>query len=249
MSIHSGNGGLCHALRCTNHELFLSDLQTAARTFQILDEAGPHDQPIGDEMKKQIQSLMFGDHTRSALSHVQNNAAHALSQLQDALREVEGRFKGELRDRTEERLRRAVKNAESMHADFQELVRNYEPPDRPHEIRRNELSCLFIKGRQFVGKRLQGAYERLADSADEDLVTRLAVCVADWDRLMNRLERLREQSSRKLAADMAECAERACEIFERIADIELDAGVRGGCHYGDFGRRLRARETRAAAAA
>lgn len=235
-NFHRGDGALCHHLR-GNHTMFVGDINKAIELFEIVDGCSTHDEELAEEILEKIRALGT-DKTQGVLYGTSTHAANAFFELQRAFASVQGRFKGSLRDQTEERLRRAMTSAEALSTDLQKLAYEYQTPRRAHEIRRNELSCLMVTAREFVGGILQRVYDRCAEDASEDLITRLAVCIADWGRFIKHLERLREQSSRKLSADIVDCKQRVNKIFKELGDIELEAARRAKSWYPDYTHRM-----------
>ncbi len=121
---------------------------------------------------------------------------------------------------------------------------NYTLPSKPYEIRRNALSVVSDQAAE-VQRHFCQLIAQFTTGIAPDLVERLENCKAELSKFTSHLQKLRDQSSRKMNGNLDSCIEQFTAIVESVAAVELDAGLRGGLWFDDYGLRIDARHVAA----
>lgn len=237
-----GDAGFCHELRGFRFQLtsLVHNLSETLRQLSGFDGMN-HDEVIEDEELLRLTQDWRVDHAKSAiiLAHLDLRKSHRY--LVEAHNHVKGLFKGKLRDETEEALARAIKGSEARMNRFEGVLEEYEPPNRPFEIRRNALSYLIVRCQELVVH-----FEKLIKGCDElvseDLLAQVVQSKDEIENLAQRMSTLRERCSQSMESNLTEFLDQVTIIAQVIDDVELEAGVRSGCWYGDYKGRLAEKE-------
>lgn len=234
-----GNVRLCFALRGGYFGPlggFLSDLRETQKQLTFLDSVANHDDELPEEILQQASDWRL-DHIKGALYLAANDLRDSLSKLEDAYDRIAGLFKGQMRDETEEALGRALNGARQRFEKMQELASGYELPRRPHEIRRNSLSYLIQKSIEVHNAFLRMMEEQLDDKVDADLLAEMQACGVELTKVRTQLETLRERCSQKMSGNMESVATFLEGIYDRMSEVELQAGLRAKLPFADYRRR------------
>jgi hypothetical protein len=233
----SGEARLCHELRnLTRLTRFRELLAETDEQLAFLDQANNHDEVLSGAMLAAAQGSHPGI---SSLNLSRAELGQALIRLRGAHRPVVGMYKGEMKDETEVLLARWIREMEALVEHFDTLARNWQQPQRPHDIRRNALSYLIASCSE-VEQEFSRTTSSLVgqNSVSIDLINELGECEQELSRLHRRLESLREMCSRKTGDNLADCLRRTDAIIERIAAVELKAGRNSGCWFPDYTARV-----------
>ncbi len=224
----SGDARLCHALHCVNSVWFFErTLKSVALQLLPLDHLANHDDIVDDALLAALSDWRL-DHISSALCHAVADCRTSLSYMKNSLWRVQGLFKGELRDETEETLARTVKVLEARCAKLEQVKDSYELPGRPHEIRRNAFAYLLVEATR-VTEELNGlvAASR-TNHVSEDFTRELQSCAEAFLTLQRRFETLRERCSQKMERNLDDCVKQLESIQERLNILKNAAGQRAG---------------------
>lgn len=74
-------------------------------------------------------------------------------------------------------------------------------------------------------------------TVDPDLKERLKQCHHDLCQMTATFTKLRERCSQKMEKNISDCLARLKEIHGRVNAVELEAGLRAGLWFVDYGRR------------
>lgn len=234
-----GNEQLCERLRAIGELHWLRALiKATANDLTVADSADKHDADLDDERLSQLSGTRYD---KSVLMSARAHLEEDVRALVAAHGEVAGLFKGKLKDDTEEMLARALSGARQRLSAFRTLVENYTPPRKPHEIRRIAMSHLLRSAAKSANRFRQMRVE-LEDKISPDLAERFKTAERDLFALVSRVEALRDRTSQRMADHLDSCTEQLNAIADCFAGIELDAGLRSGCWFNDYGQRIAARQ-------
>jgi|AGTN01.3.fsa_nt_gi hypothetical protein len=234
-----GNVALCFALRGGYFgplSAFLRDMRDTQKQLVFLDSVANHDDLLPDEILEKASDWRL-DHIKGALHLAANDLRDSLTKLEAAHDRIAGLFKGQMRDETEEALARALNGARQRFAKMDELASNYELPKRPHEIRRNSLSYLIQQSIEVHKGFLYMMEHQLDDKVDADLLAEMHACGAELTKVRTQLETLRERCSQKMSGNMQAVVTFLEGVYDRMSEVELQAGLRARLPFADYHRR------------
>ncbi|MBY0359737.1 MAG: hypothetical protein K2W82_17175 [Candidatus Obscuribacterales bacterium] len=227
MTTNDRNGGdlrLCYVLRNFSMVLFLRTLEEVIPELELVDQAVKHD----DVLPPEILAALSKCDSALVLRSAERELESALEKLRLAYEQVEGLFRGSLKDETEESILRLTKLLEARLQGFGNVVNGYQKPQRPYEIRRETISRLISECNDQIARFVSRVSEELPSDASGDLLAELVLCRQELERMPDRLKQLREKSSQKMAAHVHQFWQDMIRLHMRLVAVECQARERSG---------------------
>jgi hypothetical protein len=223
-------------------ESFCHALDWAVSKLSALDSCARHDQPIDDESWQ----VLARNHPRSSLySHVLRELRNSAAALESANRSIQGRFRGEAKNKVEGLMTRHLAMSEQLLQLFQGLKEvELETPHLPYQIRQAELTPLVDCARE-VADALTELYRTAAkDAAQADLLQAILKEQQSALQVRATLAKLRDNPSQKVGPKLQTCLDKMTGARTGLLLVVQQVAERNElCFVNRAGRIISFRET------